>query len=293
MALLTVEGLNKSYPAFSLKDVSFSLEPGYIMGFVGRNGSGKTTTLKAIMNLIHPQSGTITILGQDFRTHELDLKERIGFGLGDVPFYPKRTLAAITAVVARFYTTWDAGLYARLVRQFGLDVTKKVDQLSAGMKVKYSLALAMSHHAQLLILDEPTSGLDPVSRDDLLYMFRSIIESGEASILFSTHITSDLEKCADFITYIRDGSIVASRDKDSFVDAYRLVKGPKSALTPNLRATLIGCRETSLGFTGLALTQDLPPSLPGIIVETPDIESVMVYHEMTTEEPFVYTPISD
>ena len=277
--ILTVENLSKKYEKFELKDVSFSLEPGYIMGFIGRNGAGKTTTLKSMLNLVHPDSGSVRIFGEEFREHELELKQKIGFMLGGAAFYPKQRLRTITQVVRRFYDEWDDALFKNYLVQFGLDPDKKVEELSSGMQVKFALALALSHNAKLLILDEPTSGLDPVSRDELMELFQTLIEDGERSILFSTQITSDLEKCADYITYIKNGRVIASTEKDSFLDSYRLVKGAAAQQTVAVKQILIGRKENAFGFSGLVKTEELP-ACAGLEVSRVDIESVMIYLEM-------------
>jgi len=278
MEILSVENLSKSYEKFALKNVSFSLDQGFIMGFIGRNGAGKTTTLKSMLRLVHPQSGKVTVLGLDYAENEFVCKQKIGFVLGGVDYYPRKKLKTITDVTKRFYQDWDEGKYQDLLQRFELDPEKRIDQLSAGMRVKYSLALALSHQAQLLILDEPTTGLDPVSRDDLLCLFQDLIEDGEHSILFSTHITSDLEKCADFITYIKDGEILVTSDKESFLGAYRLVQGSTESLTPELRAKLIGLRQHKFGFEAMVKSVDLPlPS--GIEVAPADLEEIMIHIE--------------
>jgi len=277
MDTLQVEGLSKRYGSFHLDDISFTLPPGYIMGFIGRNGAGKTTTIKAMLDLVHRDSGNVTILGKDYYANELEFKKVIGLTLGGVTYYPTTKLTTITDVFRRFFDTWDEKEYRSYLTRFDLDEKKKVNQLSAGMTVKYALALALSHHAKLLVLDEPTSGLDPVSRDDMLDLFREIIQEGENSILFSTQITSDLEKCADYITYIRNGTMVASMQADEFREAYLLVKGRKDQLTP-LTNSLIGYKSTELGFTGLVRAEDRA-SLTGYDVSTPTIEDIMVYHE--------------
>lgn len=276
MELLRVEGLTKRYETFTLDGVSFSLEPGYIMGFIGRNGAGKTTTMKAMLGLVHPDAGKVTMFGEDFSTHEQACKQRIGFAIGGVDYYPKMRLTDIASVTKRFYDEWDDAAYARYMARFELDENKRVSALSAGMNVKFSLALALSHNARLLILDEPTSGLDPVSRDDLISLFQSIIEEGDRSILFSTHITSDLEKCADYITFIRGGKIVASTDRDAFLSAYRLVNGRTDQLTEAMRPYLHGVRENAFGFTALIREADLPKA-DGLLVAPADLESVMIY----------------
>ncbi len=283
MESLSVQNLNKQYPGFALKDVSFHLEQGYIMGFIGRNGAGKTTTLKSMLNLVHADSGKVVIFGEEFSSHDFVLKQKVGFMLGGITYYPKHRLKTITDVIKRFYHEWDDALYETYLRRFALDPNKKIEELSSGMKVKYALALALSHHAQLLILDEPTSGLDPVSRDDMLELFQELIEDGEKSILFSTQITTDLEKCADFITYIKNGEIIASAEKDAFLEGYRIVKGTDHQLTEVLQQKLIGCRRHKFGFSGLIRTQDLP-SADHLEATPADIESIMIALEKEPRE---------
>lgn len=277
--MLQVTELTKTYPGFSLKHVSFHLEPGYIMGFIGRNGAGKTTTLKSILNLVRPDAGQVQILGRDYYTNELWCKQQMGVVLGEFDYYNDKHLRTITDVTRRFYPNWSESDYRCYMQQFNLDENKKVKELSQGMRVKYALALALSHQAKLFILDEPTSGLDPVSRAELLTLFQKIVETGERSILFSTHITSDLEKCADYITYIRDGQILDSCDRESFLDQYRLVHGGQSQLTPEVSGVLIGCQRNAFGFTGLVRARDLSSLPPQLQVAPPDLESVMVYRE--------------
>ncbi len=283
MNILSVQNLCKKYEKFELKNVSFALEPGYIMGFIGRNGAGKTTTLKSMLNLVRADDGLVTILGKEFKRNELDLKQKIGFMVGGTTFYPKQRLRNVTNVVRRFYDEWDDAVYENYVRRFDLDHDKKVEQLSTGMQVKYALALALSYQAKLLILDEPTSGLDPVSRDDILELFQELIEDGERSIMFSTQITSDLEKCADFITYIKNGEIIATSEKDEFLGAYRIVKGTNEQFTEELRQKLIGYKKNSFGFSGLIKTGEVPRGKT-LEVSQPDIESVMIFFEKEQRE---------
>ena len=227
MTALRVEKLTKRYPKFTLEGVSFSLERGGIMGLIGKNGAGKSTTLKSILNLIPPDNGEIELLGRPFPENELACRQRLGVVLGGIDFYQHKRLSAITRVTRRFYRDWDQGAYERYLAEFGLDEEKKVRELSAGMRVKYLIALALSHGAELLIFDEPTSGLDPVSRDELLTLFRAIAADGKRSILFSTHITSDLERCADDITYIKDGQLLSSAPKADFAAAFRHLRTPE------------------------------------------------------------------
>lgn len=220
MNVLTVKGLCKSYPSFTLKEVSFALPQGTVMGFVGRNGAGKSTTLKSVLGLVHPDKGQVTFMEQDVAQNEQYMKENIGVVLGGIDFYAQKKIKTITDVTRRFYPNWEEEKYRHYLSLFGLDETKRVRELSDGMRVKYLIALALSHQAKLLILDEPTSGLDPVSRDELTELFRAIVADGSRSILFSTHITSDLEKCADHITFIKDGEIFFTGAKADFLTEY-------------------------------------------------------------------------
>ena len=217
--VLTVRNLTKTYPAFTLDGVSFTVKAGSITGFIGRNGAGKTTTLKSLLNLVHPDSGEVCFFGLPWAGNEETIKPRIGFASGGTDWYPRKTVGQLARQTAVFYPDWDGEAYRKYLSLFALDERKQVRELSEGMRVKFSLLLALSHHAEFLLLDEPTSGLDPVSRDELLTVFRGLADEGVA-ILFSTHITSDLDKCADAITYIKNGRIVASEQKAAFIAAY-------------------------------------------------------------------------
>lgn len=277
MNLLEVNSLSKSYKDFSLKDVSFKLEPGYIMGFIGRNGAGKTTTIKSMLNLVSKDGGSVRMNGLEFNDNEVKCKEQLGYIIGEFDCYKHHRLKTIAKVTKRFYDDWDDSLYHSYLKRFSIDENKKVDELSAGMRVKFALALALSHNAELFIFDEPTSGLDPVSRDDLLNVFRSVVEDGKRSILFSTHIISDLEKCADFITYIKNGSLVLSTDVESFKQSFRLISGSKHELE-GYRHMLLGYKENAFGFTGLIRAEDLE-NCPNTKNAPADLESIMIYYE--------------
>jgi ABC-2 type transport system ATP-binding protein len=276
MDALFVEGLTKRYPGFTLSNVSFTVRQGEIMGFIGRNGAGKTTTLKSMLNIVHPDAGQAIFFGLPFAQNELAVKRRIGFVSGGVDYYTRRKLNTITAVTRAFYPDWDEAIYRRYIQAFQLDELKTPAQLSAGMRVKYNLALALSHRAELLILDEPTSGLDPVSRDDLLDVFLSLTKEG-TSILFSTHITSDLDKCADRITYIHDGQIFASEELSAFTARYYALSLTEQQLTPALRANLIGLKPAKHDYTAIIAAADLPAT--GLAGEPASLETIMVHLE--------------
>lgn len=275
MNVLQVENLSKKYPKFFLNNISFNIPKGYIMGFIGENGAGKTTTLKAMLNIISKDSGHVHIFGKDMDKHEIDIKKDIAFMFGR-SFYPKRKIKEVTAVFKRFYANFDDEIYLKYLNKFHLDQDKKLDELSQGMSLKYSISLALSHHAKLVILDEPTSGLDPVARDSLLEIFQEIIEDGEVSILFSTHITSDLEKCADYITFIQNGEIIESLAKDDLIEKYRLVNGELNQLD-SIIYDLVSYKKNAFGFTGLIRKENLKKDIK-VKVAAPSLDDIMIYY---------------
>ena len=278
--VLEVRGLCKQYPAFTLSDVAFSLEAGRIMGFIGRNGAGKTTTLKSILGLVHPDAGEIRYFGLPFAENEQSIKGQIGYAAGGVSYYQRRRVREIAAMTASFYPQWDSAAYRRYLERFSLDENKQLRELSEGMKVKFHLALALSHHARLLLLDEPTSGLDPVSREELLEIFLRLAEEGVA-ILFSTHITSDLEKCADDITYIQKGKILASKPIGEFRQDYRLVR-QQGELTEEQKKAVLGRSREKAGDT-LLIRREETARFGGFTVTEPTLEEIMVHLEKEGE----------
>jgi ABC-2 type transport system ATP-binding protein len=245
------------------------------MGFIGANGAGKTTTLKAILNMIYIDGGEISILGKSFIENEIELKQEIGHAFGGIDYYTRNKIKKVTDVIKKFYKNWNEETYYNYLEKFKLDENKKIVELSAGMRVKYNLAIALSHGSKLFILDEPTSGLDPVARDNLLEIFQELVEDGEVSILFSTHITSDLEKCADYITYIDNGKIINSSEKEEFINTYRLLSGKESQLD-QVKDQLISYKKNSFGFTGLIHSKDFDPSLD-IKSALHNLEEIMIY----------------
>lgn len=277
--VLCIRNLYKRYPSFELREVSFAVEQGMIMGFIGRNGAGKTTTLKSIMNLVHPDSGEIYFFGMELRDQEQEIKRRIGYATGGISYYHRKRIREIIGATRPFYSNWDDGVCRHYLEVFGLSPEKRLTELSEGMKVKFNLTLALSHHAEFLILDEPTSGLDPVSREELLEIFLDLAAQG-VSILFSTHITSDLEKCADAVTYIRKGRIVASRRTKDFTEHYRLA-AVSGELTPEQRKLAQGVRRSKEGQTALILREqeERAREIGLTQIAEADLETVMVHLE--------------
>ena len=278
MNILEVKNVSKTYPSFKLDNVSFNIEEGSICGFIGRNGAGKTTTLKGIMGLIHIESGEIKTFGKDLYDNEEQNRQEIAFSLAEISYFPDAKLSTLTKVTSKFYPNWNQETYERLCKRFELDQNKKIKQLSSGMKVKYSLAVALSHNAKLLILDEPTSGIDPVSRDEILDIFKLIVKDGKRSILFSTHITSDLDKCADHIVYIKGGKIIASKTKEDFIDHFKFISGPMSEFD-SVKDSVISHKEEKGEFTALIPTEKCAGISAKIEQKVPDLDTIMVYQE--------------
>jgi ABC-2 type transport system ATP-binding protein len=273
--VLRVNNLCKQYPNFNLKNVSFGVEKGTIMGFIGRNGAGKTTTLKSLMNLVHPSSGDITFFDMPLYSNEKEIKQRIGYATGGINYYKRKKIKDIINITKEFYPNWDDNMCKHYLDIFSLNEEKKLIELSEGMKVKFNLTIALSHKAELLILDEPTSGLDPVSREELLEIFLGLAAKG-VSILFSTHITSDLEKCADAITYIKNGEIIASDKAEQFIDKYRLVTIEGNNNTNN--KSFLGVCKNKGGFTAL-INSENANKFNTEQVTIPDLEQIMVHLE--------------
>ena len=253
-APLSVRGLTKKYPAFELRDVTFDLVPGAITGFIGRNGAGKTTTLNSLLGFIRPDGGEVSFFGLDMKTSAEAIKQRIGFVSAGMTYYTGKKLKTITDVTRTFYPNWDDGTYRKYMSQFGLDESKTPAALSNGMKIKYALALALSHGADLMLLDEPTSGLDPVSREELIEIFLSLRDAGK-TILFSTHITSDLDKCADRILFLQKGQLTADMGLENFRTQYLLTE-IQGELPENVKALAKGVCRVRDGYTVLLEAQD-------------------------------------
>lgn len=277
--ILEIKNLCKKYKDFSLDNVSFNLEKGYIMGFIGPNGAGKSTTIKLIMNLIRKNSGEIKIFGLDNIKNEKDIKQRIGFVYDQGYFYEELTMLEMKNIISRFYKNWDDNAFKRYMSEFNLPESKKVKELSKGMKMKYSLAIALSHGAELILMDEPTSGLDPVFRREILDIFQSVIQDENRSIFFSTHITTDIEKIADYITFLNNGKIVFSDTKDNIMESYAIVKGNKSVLGNNSYDDFVSVDENSFGFE--ALTNNAEKAARTFkdkaLIERASLEDIMVY----------------
>ncbi|HHD2752198.1 TPA: ABC transporter ATP-binding protein [Clostridium perfringens] len=278
--VLEVKNISKNYKEFSLKDVSFNIPKGFVMGLIGPNGAGKTTTIKAIMNLIHLDSGEIDIFGKDIKKNEIAIKDRVGFVYDDCCAFEDFTIKENKNIIAPFYSKWDEEKFKYYINKFELNEKKKLKELSKGQKMRFSLAIALSHKAELLILDEPTSGLDPVFRSELLDILFEVIGEEEVSVLYSTHITTDLERLADYITFINKGKIEFSKEKDLLLEEYFIVKGALDVLNKDVEKELIGLRKTRYNFEGLTKNMRKIKELcrDNIILEKATLDDIVVYY---------------
>lgn len=280
---LEVKNLSKSFEGFRLHDITFTLPKGYIMGLIGPNGSGKTTTIKLILNMLKRTSGEVKILGFDNIANEQEAKRNLGVVFDSNYFSDEWKISQVEKSVSAFYENWNTQKFSETLKKFHIQPSKKVKELSKGMQMKLMLACAFSYDAKLLILDEPTSGLDPVSRDELLHILSEYIEDGEHSVLFSTHLTGDLERAADYITYIRYGELFFSGGKDEFLDLFRIVKGGREELTADLSKKMLGIRNFSTGFEALVKTGDLK-QYAHLNVEPATIDDIVVFTSKRGEQ---------
>ncbi len=275
--ILEVSGLNKRYGDFALKDISFYLPDGCITGFVGINGAGKTTTLRSILGLTNKVSGNIKFFGMNIDGNESKIKDRIGIVLDEGGFYDELTLSEMKNVIAPAYRNWCEQDFIDYMEQFSLNPKQKINTLSKGMRMKYALALALSHKAELLIMDEPTSGLDPLVRSQLLNILKDYMGKGGKGVFFSTHITSDLEKIADMLIMIDGGEIVFQEEKDQLLDSYRIIKGSTEKLNTDTRKYFLNIEESAFGFTGITKQgSDVMEHMQDALTERPTIEDIML-----------------
>ncbi|HHZ01449.1 MAG TPA: ABC transporter ATP-binding protein [Tissierellia bacterium] len=277
--ILEIDNLSKEYADFKLDNVSFNLKRGYIMGIIGPNGAGKTTTIKLIMNLIKRSSGEIKVFGLDNLKKEKEIKNRIGFVYSDINFYENFSVNNNAKIIANFYDNWNWEIFYAYLERFKINKNQIFKDLSKGMKVKFAISLALSHDAELLIMDEPTSGLDPIFRHEVINILQEYIEDGNRSIVFSTHIISDIEKMADYITFINKGKIVFSEDKIKLLDTYRIVKGGLDILDDTLENVFINITKNKYGFSGLTTNYSKLYEKYGssLVIDKPNIEEIMIY----------------
>ena len=271
---IEIRGLSKSYGDFALRDVSFTLPGGAIMGLIGENGAGKTTTIKCILNLIRRDGGEITLLGRDNLREERVAKEDVGVVLDECFFHDSLHPRDINAILAPVYRDWDSGLFRDYLDKFKLPQGKQVKDFSRGMKMKLSLAAALAHRPRLLILDEATAGLDPVVRDEVLDLFSEFTREENHAVLISSHIVSDLEKICDYIAFLHRGKLLLCEEKDALKEEYGILRCTAEQLSQLLPEAIIGRKETAYGVEAIAARNAVPAGLP---LSPIDIEELFIF----------------
>jgi len=274
MNAIEIHDLHKGFEGFFLKDISFSVPQGTVMGFVGENGAGKSTTIKCMLNLIKKEYGEILLFGKDHVEHELSIKNDIGVVFDDLHVPETLNATQLDKIMRKVFQTWDSDYYFERLAQFKVPKRKKIKELSRGMRMKLSIALALAHHPKLLILDEPTSGLDPIIRDEILDLFLAFMQDETHSILFSSHITSDLEKIADYITLIHNGEILLSESKDALLYEYGIFKGNSEEVNDLPEDAILRTRPGAFGIEALVLKNEVNEAFR---LERPSIEDIMLF----------------
>ncbi|MEK5451965.1 phenol-soluble modulin export ABC transporter ATP-binding protein PmtA [Staphylococcus sp. FSL R7-0694] len=281
MNAIELNHVNYSSQKFKLKDVSFNVPQGFVTGFIGANGAGKTTVIRLIMDLLQYDGGTISILGDSMLTNPIKIKNKIGFVYSETYFNEKWTIKKLENIISPFYKDWDSHLFNNYLSRFDLPYNQKINQFSTGMKMKLSLAIAFSHHAELFILDEPTSGLDPIVRNEVLEIIQQELIDEDKTIFISTHIISDLEKIADYLVYISDGEIILNDSIESLMSKFQIIKGNHNDLDEELEELLIYRETRQTGYTALTQHAQIFKEIFGndIEVQNPSIEELMIYLE--------------
>jgi ABC-2 type transport system ATP-binding protein len=276
---IEVSNLSKRFDRFQLKNVNITLPKGSIMGFIGENGAGKTTTIKLILNQLRADAGTIRILGRDHRSDEKSIKSDIGVVFDESYFHDNIKPKHISKIMGRIYNRWDEALFREYLDRFSLPEDMIIKKYSRGMKMKLAIATALSHHPQLLLLDEATSGLDPVVRNEILDIFLEFIQDEEHSILFSSHITTDLEKVADYVTFLHEGEIIFSESKDDLIYNYGLLLCGKEDFNAVDKGDIIGQRESRFGHEILVRSKDqMKQKYKGLTIDNVTIEDIMLFY---------------
>lgn len=277
--VIELRDVSKQFKGFSIEEVNLKIKQGYVTGLIGGNGAGKSTMIKLIMNLLKPSKGELNVFGLDYVNHAKEIKDRIGFVYDSNIFYESLNLKEICKIIAPAYRHWDHKQFKKYVDQFELPLNKPMKKFSKGMQMKASIAMSLSHGAELIIMDEPTTGLDPRSRRELLDIFQEVMIDGKRTILFSTHITSDLERFADYIVLVEKGNILFNQSIDELREQYALVKGSIDLLDRDTETSFIKIDRSPSGFQ--ALTKDVKQVQETfgdyVVIEKASLEDIMFY----------------
>lgn len=277
--VIELNNVQKKFKEFEVKDFSLQVKKGFVTGFVGPNGAGKSTIIKLIMNLMKPDAGEVCVFGENYRDAEKGIKERIGIVFDDNVFFEQLTLKEMKGIIAPSYENWDEGQFQDYIERFELPMKTKTKNFSKGMKMKASLAFALSHRAELIIMDEPTAGLDPVFRRELLEILYDLMQDGEKTIFFSSHITTDLDRIADYITFINDGEHIFTKEAYEVEKSYAMVKGPLDFLEPAIEGQFVSLRKASTGFEGLTDNVQVISEFATerVVIEKATLEDIIYY----------------
>ncbi|MEI5905979.1 ABC transporter ATP-binding protein [Bacillus spongiae] len=277
--VVELKNVTKKFKGFSVKNIDLQVKQGFVTGFIGANGAGKSTTIKMMMNLLKPDAGEVKLFGLDYKTHEKAIKERIGFVYDGNVFFDGQNLKDIKRIVGPAYKNWDNVLFSRYTEQFELPLNKAMKTFSKGMQMKASLAIALSHHAELIIMDEPTAGLDPIFRRELLDLLQELMIDSNRTIFFSTHITTDLDRIADYIAFIQRGELVFNKSIHDVAESYALVKGGMDLLDRDTEKAFVQIHRASTGFEALTDNVNEVKSIFGdtVVIERASLEDIMYY----------------
>jgi ABC-2 type transport system ATP-binding protein len=277
--VVELNNVTKQFRDFSVKDLNLQVKRGFVHGFIGANGAGKSTTIKMMMNLLKPDAGEVKVFGLDYKKYEKTIKERIGFVYDGNVFYEGLNLKDIKRIVAPAYKHWDNALFSHYTSQFELPMNKSIKNFSKGMQMKASLAVALSHHAELIIMDEPTAGLDPIFRRELLGLLQELMIDGNRTIFFSTHITTDLDRIADYIAFIHKGKLIFDKSVHDVAENYAIVKGRTDLLDQDTEQAFFHIHRAATGFEGLTDDVRNAESTFGdeVVIERASLEDIMYY----------------
>lgn len=280
MSAIEISNVTKTLNEFELNIENLNIEKGFITGFIGPNGSGKTTTIKLILNMIFKDSGSIKIFGKEYKSDDIDIKQMIGY-VGDVSGYiPESKLKDIKKGISVFYKNWDEKVYQKYVEKFKLNENKRYKDLSKGQQKKFELVMALSHHPKIIIMDEPTANLDPLVRNEFLEILQEHIEKEEATVFYSTHITSDLDKVSDYLVFIYNGKIILKGERDIILDNHRIIRGNKNLIDNDTKKELVSFKENQFGFEGLTSNVKSAYEVFGeeVVYDKANLEDILMYY---------------
>lgn len=277
--ILEIEGLNKTYDSFQLKNIDLKIPKGSIMGLIGENGAGKSTIIKTMLNIARKDSGKVRIFSMDMDKNEKEIKERLGVVLDEKNFQDSFTPEIINKIMKKIYTNWQEDRFTYYLEKFSLKKDQEVKGFSKGMKMKLAISVALSNENDLLILDEPTAGLDPVVRNEILDELLEYVQDENKSVLFSTHITSDLDKIADYISFVHKGEMIFSESSQDLILRHGLIKCSLEESKKIDQADIVGYRMNKFGYEGLVSDKEMAKSkYPGLIIDPVNIEEIMLYY---------------